>query len=353
MRVGWWGVQGAEPGAADPGGHRHDVGGCCSTVTCAAAPAGACEAVPSRRVRGAALVAAVVAARAAQPVAQVSTVRSPVSVCSTAAFQRAWGEDHRVPGTRERTRMRQSMPHSAAVSRRWPRISAAPALACSRRRGRNSWPRVCGSESERTPRRREAEQVPRAAQGGAGLQDGVAVLGWSRCGGWAAPGPEIPAPTTRASNEAASGTVGAYGQLPAAGARQRDGARRRGAVRIRPAAPAGESTARRRGTDQAPVTSRAPSRSSTAGGRGPRRARRPAARYLPDFRPGDAVTVRQLLSHTPGLPDPVIVAPAEGVQRVADWRLSAPPGTSPAYSNANHWTAARIMERVAGRPFDE
>src|SRR5690606_36490374 len=83
----------------------------------------------------------------------------------------------------------------------------------------------------------------------------------------------------------------------------------------------------------------------------------PVAEYLPGFRPGDGITVRQLLSHASGLPNPAIVAPAhtpaEGVARIEDWELSSEPGTSYAYSNANYWTASRIVEEVGGRPFGD
>ncbi|NYI94626.1 CubicO group peptidase (beta-lactamase class C family) [Streptomonospora nanhaiensis] len=83
----------------------------------------------------------------------------------------------------------------------------------------------------------------------------------------------------------------------------------------------------------------------------------PVTRYLPDFRPDRGITLRQLLSHTSGLPSPVVVAPAttleEGVARIAEWELSAEPGTSYAYSNANYWVAARVVEAVAGRPFGD
>lgn len=82
----------------------------------------------------------------------------------------------------------------------------------------------------------------------------------------------------------------------------------------------------------------------------------PVKRYLPDFAPSDAITVRHLLSHTSGLPNPAIVGPArslaEGADRVGGWSLSTKPGTSYTYSNANYWLAARIVEQVSGQNFN-
>ncbi len=81
--------------------------------------------------------------------------------------------------------------------------------------------------------------------------------------------------------------------------------------------------------------------------------------YLSDFvmddPRADEITVRQLLSHTSGIPSPVIIGPAdsleEGAARVASWTLAADPGTSYLYSNANYWLAAQVVETVSGMPF--
>ncbi|GAA1449316.1 serine hydrolase domain-containing protein [Nocardiopsis tropica] len=82
----------------------------------------------------------------------------------------------------------------------------------------------------------------------------------------------------------------------------------------------------------------------------------PAARYLPDAAP-DGVTVRQLLSHASGLPNPTVVGPArsleEGVAGIEDLPPAAEPGTSYLYSNLNYWMAALIVERVSGRDFTD
>lgn len=85
----------------------------------------------------------------------------------------------------------------------------------------------------------------------------------------------------------------------------------------------------------------------------------PVTRYLPEFKVDDSrgndITVRHVLSHTSGLPNPTIVPPAddaaEDVAHMRDWQLAAAPGTRYAYSNANYRVAARLVEVVTGTPF--
>ena len=71
----------------------------------------------------------------------------------------------------------------------------------------------------------------------------------------------------------------------------------------------------------------------------------------------DRITVRQLLSHTSGLPSPTLVPPAHSVEesaaRLADMRLQFDPGSSYAYSNPGYWAAARLVEVVSGEPFSD
>ncbi|MFJ7738827.1 serine hydrolase domain-containing protein [Lysinibacillus sp. NPDC097287] len=87
----------------------------------------------------------------------------------------------------------------------------------------------------------------------------------------------------------------------------------------------------------------------------------PIVKYLPELKLDDErweqMTVRQLLSHTSGLPNPTIVAPAntlkEGVGRLYDWKLQSNPGEKYGYSNANYWTLAYLVEQISGMTFND
>jgi CubicO group peptidase (beta-lactamase class C family) len=83
----------------------------------------------------------------------------------------------------------------------------------------------------------------------------------------------------------------------------------------------------------------------------------PISRYLPDVPPSRrGLTIRELLTHTAGLPqsfdsDLERVGRAEAVRRIL-----AAPGPRPgrfAYSNAGYTLLAAIVERVSGMPFTE
>lgn len=87
--------------------------------------------------------------------------------------------------------------------------------------------------------------------------------------------------------------------------------------------------------------------------------------YLPSQPYGPDVTVRQLLSHTSGIPNPIPlrwVHPAAfhdsfdehaALTRVLHQypRLSVPPGTRFKYSNIGYWLLGRIVESASGKSF--
>jgi len=80
---------------------------------------------------------------------------------------------------------------------------------------------------------------------------------------------------------------------------------------------------------------------------------------------GQAITVRQLLSHTSGIPNPIPLAWVHPVARHDTFderaalaavlrkhgRLSFIPGTKYAYSNIGYWLLGPIVERASGEPF--
>lgn len=85
----------------------------------------------------------------------------------------------------------------------------------------------------------------------------------------------------------------------------------------------------------------------------------PIVRHLPMLTMDDPrfqeVTVRQLLSHTSGIPNPTIVSGADtlegGVERLQQWKLQSNPGEKHSYSNANYWILAWLVENVSGMEF--
>jgi CubicO group peptidase (beta-lactamase class C family) len=91
------------------------------------------------------------------------------------------------------------------------------------------------------------------------------------------------------------------------------------------------------------------------------------AQHVPDQPYGPAVTIRQLLSHTAGLPNPIPLrwvhareghatfderAALAAVLR-AHPRLAHRPGARYAYSNIGYWLLGRVLEEVTGRPFTD
>ena len=90
----------------------------------------------------------------------------------------------------------------------------------------------------------------------------------------------------------------------------------------------------------------------------------PVQRYLPDFAlatpsAAAAITVRQLLDQTSGLPPAAGARPLTGpvtdlasqVRALADVAPATAPGVAYAYSNANYLILGLLVERVSGQPY--
>lgn len=91
----------------------------------------------------------------------------------------------------------------------------------------------------------------------------------------------------------------------------------------------------------------------------------PVAKFLPWQPCGPAITVRQLLTHTGGLPNPLPLRwvhaasshaafdARAALQRTvgAHPRPAAPPGTRFAYSNLGYWLLGEVVEKAAGLRF--
>ena len=91
----------------------------------------------------------------------------------------------------------------------------------------------------------------------------------------------------------------------------------------------------------------------------------PVDQYLDSFPYGSEVTVRQLISHTSGIPNPIPLrwVHPEARHRTFDEnaalaavlrdhpRLSFEPGTKYAYSNIGYWLLGKVVERASGETF--
>lgn len=83
----------------------------------------------------------------------------------------------------------------------------------------------------------------------------------------------------------------------------------------------------------------------------------PVARYWPEFaaRGKQEITVRQLLTHTSGLPagvDLAPAAPAEVWRRIADLKRVPHPDGNPLYSDVNFAVLGELVRRVSGQPLN-
>ncbi len=88
----------------------------------------------------------------------------------------------------------------------------------------------------------------------------------------------------------------------------------------------------------------------------------PVAKYLPDFRPDDKITIRQLLTHESGLQD-YFNFPEYAAHRAEPIALDAfvalagkkpldfPPGTKSSYSGSGYKVLAYLVERISGEPY--
>jgi len=100
----------------------------------------------------------------------------------------------------------------------------------------------------------------------------------------------------------------------------------------------------------------------------------PIEKYLPEFKdvmvmekdktlrkPASKITVRQLLTHTSGMPFSTakerptldVLTLAEATKSYAETPLQSDPGTRVSYSNAGINTAGRIIEVVSGMPYED
>jgi CubicO group peptidase (beta-lactamase class C family) len=91
----------------------------------------------------------------------------------------------------------------------------------------------------------------------------------------------------------------------------------------------------------------------------------PVARYVDAFPYGTRVSVRQLIAHTSGIPNPIPLRWVHPAARHGTFdenaalaavlrdhpRLSFEPGTKYAYSNIGYWLLGKVVERASGESF--
>ena len=86
----------------------------------------------------------------------------------------------------------------------------------------------------------------------------------------------------------------------------------------------------------------------------------PVHSYIPEFTgiAKEAITIRQLLTHTSGLPEDVSTWPPwhgndTAIEMACALTLRAPPGTEFRYSDVNFFLLGEIVRRVSGMPLNE
>ncbi|MGA2747443.1 MAG: exo-beta-N-acetylmuramidase NamZ domain-containing protein [Verrucomicrobiota bacterium] len=86
----------------------------------------------------------------------------------------------------------------------------------------------------------------------------------------------------------------------------------------------------------------------------------PVHAFIPEFTGGDKdkITVRQLLTHTSGLPEDVSTRPKwqgtdTAIRMASAIKLKAPPGTEFRYSDINFFLLGEIVARASGMPLNE
>jgi CubicO group peptidase (beta-lactamase class C family) len=89
-------------------------------------------------------------------------------------------------------------------------------------------------------------------------------------------------------------------------------------------------------------------------------------KYIPEYRQGRSIAIRELLWQISGVPDYIVNSPPEAqaksvrgkpsvkrvLDRIAAKKLDFPTGSKWAYSNANYFLLGLVIERVSGIPFD-
>ena len=94
--------------------------------------------------------------------------------------------------------------------------------------------------------------------------------------------------------------------------------------------------------------------------RGQVKLEEPVATYIPEFTGGgrEAITIRQLMTHTSGLPPDIETrtdwhGQAMAIQKACAIPLAAPPGMVERYSDINFYLLGEVVQRVSGMPLEQ